>query len=161
MRYLTLVACILSLAVPCFAQTFVLDPVVNCPGLGLGVKWGLVGPYTFHIEYVSGAWSPVPDDSYYGGFTWSSRVHYHIYANASTGTLGGPAIYYQTAAEAESAGQGVYHITVPSGGAVEFFVEELGPIGTCGDNRGLITLKFVWPVPTEATTWGAIKALYR
>ena len=161
MKTIATAACCLLLAAPAFAQTFTLSPVTNCPGLGYGVHYGLTGPYTYHIEYVSGAYSPFPDDSYQLVYTWYSLVHYYIYANGTYGTLGSGSLF-QTAAEAEAAAQGVYAISVPSGGTVEFYIEELAPSAdVCADNRGSITLRFVSPVKTEASTWGKIKALYR
>jgi hypothetical protein len=153
---------LLSITAPAFAQTFTLNAVNNCPGLGYSVNFGLTGPYTYHIQYVSGAWSPVPDDSYYGGFTWSGRVSYYDYATGQYGALGAPNTLYTSPTLAEAAAQNVYALPHPLSGTVSFFLEELGPnADVCNDNRGSVTLKFVFPVATEPTTWGRIKALYR
>jgi len=150
MRTLLLVAVVvllLSIAVPCVAQTFTLDPVTNCPGLGYSVNIGLTGPFTYHIQYVSGAWSPVPDDSYYGGFTWSGKISWYQYGSGQYGSFG-PTTYYTSAADAEAASQNVYTLVVPNSGAVSFYLEELGPTAAvCNDNRGSVTLKFVFPTP--------------
>ena len=173
MKTIAVAVCCLLLAAPAFAQNFTLSPVTNCPGLGYGVRLGLNGPFTYHFEYVSGAYSPFPANWYQLGYTWSARVHYYIYANGQYGAFG-PETFFRTPAEAEAAAQGVYAITVPAGGTVEFYIEELAPVAeVCNNNRGFIRLKFKWFVKTgsgtpgeinaltEAGTWGKIKALYR
>jgi hypothetical protein len=162
MRIALLVALVCCLSItPCFAQTFTLNAVSNCPGLGYTVNFGLTGPFTYHIEYVSGAWSPVADDSQFGGFAWTGKISWYQYGSGQYGSFG-PTTFYTSAAGAEAAAQGVYPLTVPFSGTVSFFLEEVGPSAeVCNDNRGSVTLKFVFPVATEPTTWGRIKALYR
>lgn len=140
--------CFASFAIPCSGQTFTIDPVTNCPGVGSGHNIGLVGPFTYHIKWVSGAYSTVPDDSLYGGHTWGARVHYYMYASGQYGSFGDAAnTLYPSEAEAEAAAQGVYALDVPLSGTVEFYIEELGTPGVCADNRGSITLQFVTPTP--------------
>ena len=172
MKTIAIAACCVLFAVPAFAQRFTLDPVTNCPGLGYGVHIGLKGPFTYHIEYVAGAYSPFPANWYQLGYTWYSRVHYYIYASGTYGAFGSESVF-QTAAEAQAASKGVYSIFVPADGTVEFYIEEVAPVAeVCNNNRGSIKLRFAWLVATEKTytplvtstqetTWGKIKALYR
>lgn len=162
MKTIATILVLLCVSVPCFAQTFTLDPVANCPGLGSGKTFLLLGQ-TYYIEYVSGAWSPVADDSQQGGFTWESRIAWYDYGTTQTGFIGSPAVpaFYQTPQAAEAAAIGIYPI-VGHGTVVEFYCAEASSSSeNCADNRGSVTLRFVAPVPVRPTTWGAVKALYQ
>lgn len=163
MKTIAIVIGLLCVSIPCFAQTFTLDPVGNCPGLGSGKTYVLLGQ-TYYIEYVSGAWSPLADDSQQGGFTWESRVTWYDYGTGQSGVIGSPAIpgFYPTPAQAEAAALGVYSLQ-GHGTVVEFYLAESGSSsGVCADNRGSVTLRFVaGPLPVRPTTWGAVKALYQ
>ena len=159
MRTIAIVLGLLCISATSFAQTFTLDPVGNCPGLGSGKTFLLLGQ-TYYIEYVSGAWSPVADDSQQGGFTWESRIAWYDYGTAQSGFIGLPG-FYQTPQQAEAAALGIYTIQ-GHGSVVEFYCAETGSSSEiCADNRGSVTLRFVAPVPTRPTTWGAVKALYQ
>lgn len=151
--------CFLSVSVPCAAQTFTLNGVAQCPGIAQGRNFALVAG-TYHVEWLSGAYSWVSDDSQFGGFTWLGQARVYIYATAETLTIGdtvGP-LLHATQALAEAAALGIYPIVVSANSVVNFYLPDSGD---CGDNRGTITLKFVSPLPTQGSTWGAIKALYR
>lgn len=160
MRTLLALCFILVVAVPCSAQTFTVNPVTHCPGYSQGYNISLFAG-TYHIEYVSGAYSVFPDDSYQGGFVWQSQVQVYIFGNAQSATIGAAGLF-TTAAAAEAAAQGIYTLVVPVNSVVDFYVSDLSfESAGCGNNRGSVTLKFVEPVKTEPTTWGKIKALYR
>lgn len=162
MKTIAIILVLLCLSVPCLAQTFTLDAVANCPGLGYSKNFVLLSQ-TYNIEWVSGAWSPLSDDSQQGGFTWESRVTYYDYGTGQTGVIGSPASpgFYTTPQQAEAAALGIYAIQ-GHGSVVSFYLSEVGPSAEiCGDNRGSVTLRFVSPVPTRPTTWGAVKALYQ
>jgi hypothetical protein len=152
--------CFFSLALPCHAQTFVLNGVSNCPGLAEAYNVALTGG-TYNIQWVSGSWSPISDDAIYGGFAWSARVKVYIYSSALGGTIGvaGPPDLYSSPELAEAAARGTYVLVVPTNSTVAFYLDEL--FGSCSDNRGSVTLRFVSPLTTEPSTWGAVKALYR
>lgn len=152
--------CFLFVAFPCQAQTFVLNGVSNCPGLSEARNFALFGG-TYNIEWVSGSWSPVSTDAAYAGFAWSARVKVFIYSNNTGGIIGvaGPPDLYTSPELAEAAARGTYVVVVSSSSTVAFYLDEL--FGDCSDNRGSVTLKFVSPLAVEASTWGAIKALYR
>jgi len=162
-KTIAIIVGLLCTSVPCFAQTFSVDPVTNCPGLGSGKQYLLLGQ-TYYIEYVSGAWSPVADDSQQGGFTWESRITWYDYGTTQSGVIGSPAFpgFYQTPAQAEAAALGVYPIQ-GHGTVVEFYCAETSSSSdNCADNRGSVTLRFVsGPLPVHPTTWGAVKALYQ
>ena len=161
MRILALVLLILSAAVPGFAQTFTLSAVSNCPDLPDGVALAL-GPGTYNIEYVSGAWSPVADDALYLRHTWSSHVRIYVYATGQSGYLGTPYSLYQSPQLAEAAARGIYVLIIPTNTIVSFWLPEIvNNFNDCSDNRGSVTLRFVQPLAVEPATWGAIKALYR
>lgn len=151
---------LLSLAFPCHAQTFVLNGVSNCPDLSGAHNVVLTGG-TYNIEWVSGSWSPISNDAEYGGFAWSARVRVYIYSSGVGGIIGavGPPDLYTSPELAEAAARGTYVLVVPNNSTVAFYLDEL--YGSCSDNRGAVTLRFVSPLATEASTWGAIKALYR
>ena len=161
MKIIAIIVGLLCVWVPCGAQTFTLNPVTNCPGLGSGTQYVLLGQ-SYYIEYVSGAWSPLADDSQQGGFTWESRIAWYDYGTGQTGVIGSPASpgFYQTPEQAEAAALGIYVLQGP-GTVVEFYCAETGPSSqVCGDNRGSVTLRFVaGPLPVRPTTWGAVKAL--
>jgi hypothetical protein len=160
---LCLIVSLLAVATPCLSQTFTLDPVRNCPGLGDAFQIPLFAG-TYHIEYVSGAWSPVGSDDIYAHHTWSSRVWVNVYANATMGVIGSPDNpgLYETPELAEAAARGVYVLVVPLNSLVAFWLNEVvNPFTDCNDNRGSVTLRFVNPLATEPTTWSAVKALYR
>ena len=162
MKTLLVFLSILAVAIPCAAQTFTVNAVSNCPGLGQATNVGLKQG-TYHIEWVSGALSWYPDDSGGGGYSWQSYVDVYFYATAQTTTLGAtsPALH-QTFAAAEAAAQNIYTLNVPANGTVAFYLGEVSPfIDRCTDNRGTVTLRFASPVRTEPSTWGKIKALYR
>jgi hypothetical protein len=162
-KTLSLVVCVLCFAVPCFAQTFTLNAVSNCPDLPAGYQIALIAG-TYNIEYVSGAWSPIANDAIYGGYAWSSRVNVYVYSTLQSGIIGSPAIpgLYQSPELAEAAAKGTYVLLLPFSGVVSFYLSEtINNFNNCGDNRGSVTLKFVFPLATEGSTWGAIKALYR
>ncbi|HKW14388.1 MAG TPA: hypothetical protein VJS69_07885 [Candidatus Krumholzibacteria bacterium] len=119
---------------------------------------------TYFIEYVSGAWSPIPTDDIYGGYAWESRIYLYVYATAQNGTFGSPELpgYYQSQEEAEAAAQGIYTLIIPTNTVVSFWLHEVvNPFNDCSDNRGSVTLRFVSPLATQPTTWGRIKSLYR
>jgi hypothetical protein len=161
MKTLAIALCVLLLSAPVFAQTFTLDAVSNCPGLGYGHNVLLLAQ-TYHIEWVSGSWSPVGDDSQLPGFAWEGQISYYDYATGLTNNLGATSPgYYATPAIAEAAAQGIYTIQ-GHGSVVTFFMQETGPTAdVCADNRGSVTLRFVEPLATQPTTWGRIKSLYR
>lgn len=152
--------CFLSFAFPSHAQTFVLDGVSNCPGLSEAHNVAL-SEGTYNIEWVSGSWSPISNDAEYGGFAWSARVRVYIYSSGLGGTIGvpGPPDLYTSPDLAEAAARGTYVLVVPTNSTVGFYLDEL--FGSCSDNRGSVTLRFVSPLATKARTWGAVKALYR
>ena len=163
MKTLSLLLCVLCFAVPCFAQTFTLNAVSNCPDLATGFQIPLIAG-TYNIEYVSGAWSPIANDAIYGGYAWSSRVTIYSYGAALGGVIGSPAVpgLYQSPELAEAAARGMYVLLLPFSGVVSFYLSEtLNNFNSCGDNRGSVTLRFVWPLPVHPTTWGAVKALYQ
>jgi hypothetical protein len=157
------VVTLLLLAVPCLAQTIVLNATTNCPDFPDGYNIHLPQG-TYDIEYVSGAWSPIPSDEIYGGYAWSSRVHLYVYATAQSGVIGSPATpgLYQSPELAEAAAKGIYVLIIPRNTIVSFWLEEtVNSFNDCSDNRGSVTLRFVSPLANEATTWGRIKSLYR
>jgi hypothetical protein len=162
MRVLALFLLILLAAVPCFPQTFTIDAVSNCWDLPDGVALAL-GPGTYHIEYVSGAWSPISDDALYLGYAWSSHVRIYVYATGQSGYIGTPyTTLYQSPQLAEAAARGIYTLIIPTNTIVSFwFPEVVNNFNDCSDNRGSVTLRFVQPLAVEPATWGAIKALYR
>jgi hypothetical protein len=163
MRHSLALVSLLLVALPCRAQTFTVGPITHCPHYTDGYTISLVAG-TYHVEWVSGAWSPFPDDTYQGGFAWKSQVEVYVYSTATGGTIGAPASpgWYPTYAAAEGAALGLYTLTLPSNSVVAFHLMEIGndPL-RCGDNRGSVTLRLVEPLRTEQATWGAIKALYR
>jgi hypothetical protein len=151
---------LLCLAVPCLAQTFTLDPTNNCPEFTEGYSVQLAHG-TYNIEYVSGAWSPIPRDEIFGGYAWEGRVNVYVYANGLSGVFG-PATNYLSPELAEAASKGIYTLIIPTNTVVSFWLAELvNPFNDCSDNRGSVTLRFVSPLATAPTTWGAVKALYR
>jgi hypothetical protein len=161
MRTLALVLLILSAAVPCFAQTFTISPVSNCPDLPDGFSLGL-GPGTYNIEYVSGAWSPISDDALYGGYAWASHIRIYIYATGQSGYIGTPYTLYQSPQLAEAAAKGIYILIIPTNTIVSFWLPEVvNNFNDCSDNRGSVTLRFIAPLAVRPTTWGAVKALYQ
>ena len=146
MKLFALITCLLCAAVPCVAQTFTLDAVTNCPGLGYGHDVVLLSQ-TYYIQWVSGAWSPLSDDSQQGGLTWEAKVTYYDYGNGQTGVIGAttPPGFYATAVDAEAAALGIYPIQ-GHGGVVSFYLEEPGYTPeVCTDNRGSVTLQFITP----------------
>lgn len=148
-----------SIAAPCRAQTFNLYGNSNCPGLSEGLNFPLFTG-TYHIHYVSGAYSWFSNDLEWGGHTWASRVNAYVYATGESYIIGSapvPGLYF-TAAEAEAAAVGIYQFEVPANSMVSF---SLPDHTACDDNRGFITLRFGTPLPVQAATWGSIKALYR
>jgi hypothetical protein len=149
MRILAIAVCLLSITVPGFTQTFTLDAVSTCPGLGDSQNYLLLGQ-TYYVEWVSGSWSPFPDESYQGGYTWESTVSYYDYGTGQTGVIGSPVPgFYQTPQEAEAAARGIYPI-VGHGTVVSFYMKEVGPSSdVCDDNRGSVTLRFIQPTPVE------------
>ena len=163
MKLFTVAAASLLIAVPVFGQTFTLYATSNCPDLTEGVSLHL-SKGTYNIEYVSGAWSPVASDDFYGGHSWESRLNLYVYATGQSGVIGSPELpgYYPSPAEAEAAAQGIYTLIIPANTVVSFWLPEVvNPFNDCSDNRGWVTLRFVSPLAIEPTTWGAIKALYR
>ena len=153
---------LLAVAIPCAAQTFTVNAVSNCPGIGQATNFSLQ-PGTYHIEWLSGALSPYADDSGGGGLSWQSWVDVYIYATAQTTTIGStsPGLH-ATFAAAEADGQGLHTLVVSAPSVVAFYLGEIGPfIDRCEDNRGSVTLRFTVPLRTEPSTWGKIKALYR
>lgn len=153
----------LCLAVPCGAQTFTIDPVTNCWDFVDGQTLVLAAG-TYHIEWVSGAMSPFPDDTFQGGYVWQSHVDVYVYSTAQYGVIGSPLNpgFYTSFEEAEAAAQGTYVLILPSNTVVAFYYSEVSfDIGRCLNNRGSATLRFVQPLTTETTTWGKVKALYR
>jgi hypothetical protein len=151
--------CFLSLAFPSHAQTFILNGVSNCPDLS-GAHNVVLTKGAYNIEWVSGSWSPISNDAEFGGFAWSARVRVYVYASGIGGTIGaaGPPDLYTSPELAEAAARGTYVVIVPTNSTVAFY---LADFGSCSDNRGSVTLKFVTPLATEARTWGAVKALFR
>ena len=143
MKTALITICLLCVAAPGFAQTFTLDAVTNCPGLGYSHDVVLLAK-TYYIEWVSGAWSPVSDDSQFGGHAWEGEVTYYDYGTGQTGTLGAPGLFTSTQ-EAETAALGIYPIQ-GHGSVVSFYLHEVGPTAeVCADNRGAVTLQFITP----------------
>lgn len=159
MRTVALVLLILSASVPCFAQTFTLDATTHCPDLPDGYGFSL-GEGTYHIEFVSGAYSLWANDGINFGYVWLSRVYVYVYTTGQSGIIGANSIY-QTPQEAEAASKGIYILIIPRNTVVSFWIPELvNPFNDCSDNRGSVTLRFVMPLAVQPATWGAVKALY-
>lgn len=143
MKLFILTVGLLCAAIPCSAQSFTLDAVAACPGLGNSHDVVLLGK-TYYVQFDSGAWSPVGDDAQNGGYVWSSTVTYYDYGTGETGTLGGSTLY-TSPEEAGLAAQGIFVIQ-GHGSAVSFYLHESGfSTEVCEDNRGSVTLEFVTP----------------
>lgn len=143
MKLFILTVGLLCAAIPCSAQSFTLDAVAECPGLGNSYDVVLLGK-TYYIQFDSGAWSPVANDAEYGGYAWTSKVTYYDYGTGQTGTLGGSG-YYTSPEEAELAAQGIFPIE-GHGSTVSFYFDEPGfNTEVCANNRGSVTLEFVTP----------------
>ncbi len=156
-----LVLLMLAAVVPCFAQTFTIDSIANCPDLTEGYAIGLPQG-TYNIEYVSGAWSPIPDDALYGGYAWASHVNIYVYTTGQSGFIGTPYQLFQSPELAEAAAKGVYTLVITRNTIVAFWLPEVvSSFNNCSDNRGSVTLRFVTPLAVQQTTWGAVKALYQ
>jgi hypothetical protein len=162
MRTVIAVVALLALAVPCSAQTITLDSVTNCWDFVDGQTLSLAAG-AHYIEWVSGALSPFPDDTYQGGYVWQSTIDVYVYSTAQYGTIGAPSPGWHTSFSlAETAARGIYVLVLPSNSVVAFYFPEISyDIERCLDNRGSVTLRFVQPLKTETSTWGKIKALYR
>jgi hypothetical protein len=151
--------CLLSFAVPCFAETILVDSRNNCrdfvDGLTISLPQG-----TYQVEWVSGALSPFPDDTYQAGYVWQSQLRLYVYSTAQSGLIGAPS-WYTSFELAEAAAKGTYILVIPSNTVVSFYFYEGYDVENCTNNRGEVVLDINLQLATHNATWGRIKALYR
>lgn len=159
MRTVIALVCLLVLALPCAAQTILIDSRSNCRDFVDGFTLSL-GKGTYQIEWVSGALSPFPDDTYQAGYAWQSELRLYVYSTAQSGTIGAPS-WYTSFELAEAAAKGIYILAIPSNTVVSFYFYEGYDVENCTNNRGSVTLKIDPALATHTTTWGKVKALYR